>query len=86
SSLRTALRLSLAAAELRPFDSRALELTGTILARLGRASDAQVFLERASLVRFTPIVVGKGDRRVLRDERQITKLKSLGLLPRGGKK
>jgi|CXWL01.1.fsa_nt_gi O-antigen ligase len=82
SDLRTALRLSLAAAELRPFDYKALELAGTILARLGRASDAGIFRERARLVGFTPVVVGKGDHRGHNEARQIEKLRSLGLLPR----
>ncbi len=87
ATLRTALGVALAAAELRPFDYKALELAGTTLARLGRASDAGTFFERARLVHFFPVVVGSGDRDARNEERQIAKLKSLGLLSgRTGKK
>lgn len=52
--LRAALRLALAAAELRPFDSDAAYLAGFSLQRLGRGDDATSFVERADLQRFSP--------------------------------
>jgi len=79
-ALRAALGLSLTAAELRPFDSKALALAGITLGRLGRTVDSKTFLERSWAIRFTPVNIGKGDRRARNEERQISTLKSLGLM------
>jgi O-antigen ligase len=86
AGLRAALGLSLAAAELRPFDYQSLALAGNSLARLGRAADAREFLERSRVVRFTPIVVGAGDDNGAREERRLEAVRSLGLLPGGAAK
>jgi O-antigen ligase len=83
AALRSALRLSLAAAELRPFDYKALSLAGSALARFGREADAGDFFERSRLVRFTPVIVGMRDAEAERrsEEKKFATLKTLGLLP-----
>lgn len=53
-ALRSALARSLAASELRPYDSDSLHLAATSLRRLKRPEDAAELLERALRTRFSP--------------------------------
>jgi hypothetical protein len=81
AGLRDALRLGLRAAALRPYDYRALSLTGAALSRLGRVEDARALLARSRLVRFTPVVVGEGDDESVNKRRGLRELKAIGLVP-----
>lgn len=86
SSLRAGLRLAVAAARMRPFDYRALELEGRFLWRLGRGSDSRLCFERAHRVRFTPVVVGEGTAVRPGEESGVSRLRALGLLGEGDRR
>ena len=81
---RVALAYSLAAAELRPFDSDALYFAGASLQRLDRPADARVLIDEARVMRFTPIGAILPDEmdEFERRRRKIEGWRSLGILVR----
>jgi O-antigen ligase len=77
-ALRAGLAYSLAAAELRPFDSGALYLAGAGLARLGRADDARALFDAAGSVRFAPFAGSGAGSELQRKRQRLEILHSLG--------
>lgn len=82
-ALRDALSYSMAASELRPFDSDDLFLAGASLSRLGRPADADVLIDDAKLVRFTPLAALPPDPKAdyARMRSNLEAARTLGILP-----